>query len=94
MAAQDELATLLDQRTHERPMQVKVTPSRTALPGDLACEECGEVNPPDRRFCRRCGASLASAVPAASKRSSLGRLAWAVAVAVIAVVGAAWWLVR
>jgi hypothetical protein len=81
-------------KAHERPKHVKVTPSRTALPGDVACEECGEANPPDRRFCLRCGASLESAVPAAPRRSSLRPLAWAVAAAVIAIVAAAWWLAR
>ena len=37
-------------------------PSRVAEPGDLICGQCGEVNGSDRRFCRRCGASLVEAV--------------------------------
>lgn len=31
-------------------------------PGDLVCGDCGEGNDPARRFCRRCGHSLAEAV--------------------------------
>ncbi|MBW3662403.1 MAG: hypothetical protein KY469_04810 [Actinobacteria bacterium] len=30
-------------------------------PGDLICGECGEGNSPERKFCRRCGHSLAEA---------------------------------
>jgi hypothetical protein len=37
-------------------------PSRTPQKGDLICGECGEANPPGRKFCSRCGASLAAAV--------------------------------
>jgi hypothetical protein len=37
-------------------------PSREYQPGDLVCGECGEANQPTRKFCGRCGASLASAV--------------------------------
>ncbi len=35
-------------------------------PGDLICGVCGAGNSPDRRFCRRCGNSLAAATVAAS----------------------------
>lgn len=31
-------------------------------PGDIVCGECGTGNDPERRFCRRCGTSLAQAV--------------------------------
>ena len=37
-------------------------PSRTPQKGDLICGECGEANPPGRKFCSRCGTSLAAAV--------------------------------
>ena len=33
-------------------------------PGDLICAVCGAGNAPDRRFCRRCGNSLATATTA------------------------------
>lgn len=33
-------------------------------PGELVCGQCGVGNVPTRRFCRRCGASLADAPPA------------------------------
>jgi hypothetical protein len=37
-------------------------PTRTPQKGDLICGECGEANPPGRKFCSRCGTSLAEAV--------------------------------
>ncbi|MEU4644797.1 hypothetical protein [Micromonospora sp. NPDC023814] len=36
-------------------------PTRRLEPGDLICGECGEGNPPTRRFCSRCGDSLRTA---------------------------------
>jgi hypothetical protein len=36
-------------------------PSRKLQPGDQVCGECGEGNSPNRRFCSRCGHSLAEA---------------------------------
>lgn len=36
-------------------------PERRPLPGELVCGECGEGNTAARKFCRRCGASLAEA---------------------------------
>lgn len=39
-------------------------PTRTIHPGDLICGECGEGNTPERKFCRRCGTSLVTAVVA------------------------------
>jgi hypothetical protein len=36
-------------------------PTRRLEPGDLVCGDCGEGNPPIRRFCSRCGNSLAEA---------------------------------
>ncbi len=37
-------------------------PTRTPRQGDLVCGTCGEVNPSARKFCSRCGTSLAAAV--------------------------------
>lgn len=39
----------------------RTAPTRTLRPGDLVCGECGEGNLPSRKFCSRCGNSLASA---------------------------------
>jgi hypothetical protein len=36
-------------------------PTRTPQKGDLICGDCGEVNSPGRKFCSRCGSSLAEA---------------------------------
>jgi hypothetical protein len=33
-------------------------PTRRLQPGDLICGDCGEGNPPNRKFCSRCGTSL------------------------------------
>lgn len=41
-----------------RPPTRKAPPSRVIEPGDLVCGQCGEPNKADRRFCRRCAASL------------------------------------
>jgi hypothetical protein len=38
-------------------------PQRELRPGDKVCDVCGEGNEPTRKFCHRCGASLAKAVP-------------------------------
>jgi hypothetical protein len=38
--------------------RAKTAPARTVNPGDLVCGQCGEGNDPNRKFCRRCGASL------------------------------------
>lgn len=44
-----------------RPVPAKPPPRREIRPGDLICSQCEEGNDPDRRFCRRCGASLVEA---------------------------------
>ena len=36
-------------------------PTQRLRPGDLVCSQCGEGNAPARRFCSRCGSSLAEA---------------------------------
>jgi hypothetical protein len=43
-----------------RPI-VKTKPTRRLEPGDLVCAACGEGNAPTRKFCSRCGESLAEA---------------------------------
>jgi len=45
-----------------RPVhRAKAAPSRVINPGDLVCGQCGEGNDANRKFCRRCGASLQEA---------------------------------
>ncbi|MBV9445475.1 MAG: hypothetical protein JO345_06215 [Streptosporangiaceae bacterium] len=39
----------------------KAKPTRRLRPGDLICGQCGEGNPPVRKFCSRCGSSLLQA---------------------------------
>jgi hypothetical protein len=47
-----------------RPVPSKPPPKRELRPGDLVCNQCQEGNDPNRKFCRRCGASLVEAVEA------------------------------
>ncbi len=47
-----------------RPVPSKPPPKRDLRPGDLVCNQCQEGNDPNRKFCRRCGASLVEAVEA------------------------------
>jgi hypothetical protein len=45
--------------------------------GGPACHECGTVNPPGRRFCRRCGAQFAvEATPALGPGAPAPRPSW------------------
>jgi hypothetical protein len=41
---------------------------RVAQPGDRICTNCSEPNDPARKFCRRCGASLAAATAVPERR--------------------------
>lgn len=50
-----------------RPGPSKAAPSPAANPDDIFCGQCGEPNAKERRFCRKCGASLA-APPATARR--------------------------
>jgi hypothetical protein len=43
------------------PAVTKTKPTRRLRPGDLICGQCGEGNPPVRKFCSRCGNSLLEA---------------------------------
>jgi hypothetical protein len=47
-----------------KPVTAKQAPSRIVNPGDLVCGQCGEGNEPTRKFCRRCGGTLAEAAAA------------------------------
>lgn len=53
---------LIPQEARKKPPHVRrQPPSRKLQPGDLVCGECGEGNPVTRKFCSRCGTSLAEA---------------------------------
>ncbi|MEU6347261.1 hypothetical protein ABZ883_40715 [Streptomyces sp. NPDC046977] len=56
-----------------RPTAVSAPDEPPPAPGDLICGQCGAGNVPTRRFCRRCGTSLADA-PAAPRASWWRRL--------------------
>ncbi|MFJ4848290.1 NADase-type glycan-binding domain-containing protein [Streptomyces sp. NPDC088733] len=56
-----------------RPTAVSAPDEPPPAPGDLICGQCGAGNVPTRRFCRRCGTSLADA-PAAPQASWWRRL--------------------
>ncbi|MGX7829333.1 zinc ribbon domain-containing protein [Actinokineospora sp. 24-640] len=43
------------------PVSKKRAPTHKLKPGELVCGECGEGNPATRKFCSRCGTSLAEA---------------------------------
>lgn len=58
----DDLMELQPQQVRQKVRAiVKTRPSRRLEPGDLVCGLCGEGNPPSRKFCSRCGESLATA---------------------------------
>lgn len=60
--AADEPGEVIPQRTPTRVAAVtKTKPTRRLKPGDLICGQCGEGNPPTRKFCSRCGEELTSA---------------------------------
>ncbi|MGI8665879.1 MAG: NADase-type glycan-binding domain-containing protein [Jatrophihabitans sp.] len=55
-------AAQLPQRAHRAPARkVKPVENRTRQVGDLICGDCGTGNGASRKFCRQCGASLATA---------------------------------
>jgi hypothetical protein len=50
-----------------RPRPLPAAPASVETPpgpGDVVCPSCGIANDPTRRFCRRCGMSMAPVVPA------------------------------
>jgi hypothetical protein len=53
---------VVPQEALKKPPQVRrQSPSRKLQPGDLVCGDCGEGNSATRKFCSRCGTSLAEA---------------------------------
>lgn len=50
-----------DERRTPPPPRPQFTERRQPQPGDLICGQCGEANPPSRKFCARCGEKLADA---------------------------------
>jgi hypothetical protein len=58
--AQPELVQPAEQRAPRRP-GLPVPEEEPLNPGDLICGECGLGNAPARKFCARCGTSLAQA---------------------------------
>ena len=46
-----------------RPAPKQKAPDQSIKAGDLVCGQCGQGNDPGRKFCRKCGNSLAEAVP-------------------------------
>lgn len=56
-----------DQKSTPGTRRPRLTERRAAQPGDLICGQCGEANPPSRKFCARCGAALVEAEVVAEK---------------------------
>lgn len=52
---------VLPQEIKKPPPPKKRPPTRKLKPGDLICGDCGEGNAETRKFCSRCGTSLAEA---------------------------------
>jgi hypothetical protein len=52
---------VVPQEARTKPQVRRQPPSRKLQPGDLVCGECGEGNSVTRKFCSRCGTSLAEA---------------------------------
>jgi hypothetical protein len=57
-AATAETAMAPQAREQRARAVTKQAPTRRLQPGDLVCGDCGEGNPPNRKFCSRCGTSL------------------------------------
>lgn len=55
-------------RTRPATKPTIAPPSKELSAGDLICGQCGEGNEPVRKFCRRCGNSLATAAVASTSR--------------------------
>jgi hypothetical protein len=54
--------SVVPQEARKKAPQVrKQPPSKKLQPGELVCGDCGEGNPATRKFCSRCGTSLATA---------------------------------
>ncbi|WP_405059629.1 discoidin domain-containing protein [Kribbella sp. NBC_01505] len=60
--AKSQPAEVVPQAVKTRPAPVRrAAPTSRPRPGELICGDCGEGNAPTRKFCRRCGNSLAEA---------------------------------
>src|SRR5207302_9274006 len=57
----DQPRAVLPQDARPQRAVSKAAPTHPPQAGDLICGECGEGNAATRRFCSRCGASLAVA---------------------------------
>jgi hypothetical protein len=66
-AADQPAARLPTAEAAPRPKPVATVERRVAQPGDRICANCGEPNDPARKFCRRCGNTLAEARVVADK---------------------------
>jgi hypothetical protein len=62
MAATPDTAMAPQVREQRARTVARQAPTRRLQPGDLVCGDCGEGNPPNRKFCSRCGTSLETAV--------------------------------
>ncbi|MGE3621851.1 MAG: zinc ribbon domain-containing protein [Acidimicrobiia bacterium] len=61
-------ASVTPQAARRKPPTVgRSRPTRKLRPGDLVCGQCGEGNPPVRKFCSRCGHTLQEAEVAKDK---------------------------
>jgi hypothetical protein len=56
-------------RSRVPPTVTAAPPTKELSAGDLVCGQCGEGNEPVRKFCRRCGNSLATAEVASTSGS-------------------------
>jgi hypothetical protein len=60
--ASTQPSAVTPQEAVKKPVTVRrQPPTRKLQPGDLVCGECGEGNAVTRKFCSRCGTSLAEA---------------------------------
>jgi hypothetical protein len=62
---QPDVVQPAEQRPPVRQRLPEATGTRPPAPGDLICGNCGQGNTPTRKFCSRCGSSLAEAVAVA-----------------------------
>lgn len=65
-AAQPGAVQPAELRTRLPPKPAPAPPSKQLNSGDLICGQCGEGNEPVRKFCSRCGQSLATATVAST----------------------------
>ena len=66
-AEADQDAVLPQEVRLKKPAARRVPSTRAIRPGDRICGDCGEGNPPARKYCSRCGESLAAIIPVAPR---------------------------